>query len=179
MATDGSTYNSKWEAEDANARLEGSLPEVEAVETKSLKEPTIFQRIVGTLILGGMTVFLVWATIALPIQAYEGKLHFKHEWMWVAAPFIWFFLAGGALQCGASFFATITGREVGEDKVFDWWTEKVGCGILTVVAWAIGIGLAYFVASKFFEGVSKGTAIIIILLAGILIALSQNNSSRR
>jgi hypothetical protein len=179
MAADGSTYESKWEAEDVNARLEGPLPEVETVEAQAPQEPSVLQRLWGVLILGGMTLFLGLITIAGPIQAYEGKIHLKHDWMWIAAPFVWFVFVGLALQCAASFVATATGKDVGDDKVFDWWMEKVGCGILTLVGWLVGLGLAWLVITKLFEGVGKGQVLIIILLAGILIALSQNAASRR
>lgn len=179
MAVDGSTYGSKWEAEDANARLEGFLTDTKAVDIPVPKEPTVIQRVIGTLVLGGMTVFFGWITVATPIQAYEGRLEFKHDWMWLAAPIVWFVIAGLTLQCGASFIASITGRDINDEKVFDWWTEKVGCGILTVVGWLVGLALAWFVLTKLFEGVGKGQAIIIILLAGILIALTHNAGSRR
>ena len=92
-AADGSTYSSKWEAEDANLRLEGMLPEPEVIETK---EPSAVQRLIGLLVLGGATAFFGWMAIAGPIYAYEGKLDFKHEWMWLAAPFVWFVMAGMA-----------------------------------------------------------------------------------
>ena len=125
-----------------------------------------------------------WVSISVPYYAFMGQLDLKYDWMEFLLPVGAFFMFGVALQGIAEVRALLKGERgsVEPDSVSGWWMNKVGCGLLIVVAGVAGVAaivIAGPAVDSIFEGVSKGTAIIAVLLFCILLALLNLGSKVR
>jgi hypothetical protein len=110
-----------------------------------------------------------------------GQMSLKDEWDWLLLPIGLFLITGIALMNGVGVWAALAGRY--DAKVFEtaweWWFKKLGCGILKLIGVLVVGLIVWSLLSNLFEGVSKGTGMIIILLFGILVVLATNGSNDR
>lgn len=175
VGADGRSYASRDEAAAAMPpETDFPSPQLEAPKKS---KAAFLKEVIG---LGAVVAFFGWLSIGGVYYLWSGQLHFESEWSWLILPVGWFFVAGLTVQSAASLYAVLSGRDdINTEAVWDWWVGKLGCGILWLIGGLIGLVLGWSVLSKMFEGVSKGTAIIAVLLFCILIALLQNNSNKR
>lgn len=176
VASDGRSYATHEEAFEANITFElnNNLPppaeggQVGAPESRSKRA------------LGSLAGFAVFGGLAMvgAHGAWNGELQMKEDWHLLVLAFGWFALTGLALQFAADAYTALRGREAEPEAVFNWWMNKVGCGLLTLVAALIALALVWAFASNLFEGVSKGQTMIILLLFGILVVLAGRKESR-
>jgi len=112
-----------------------------------------------------------------------GEMHFKKEWQAFIYPFGAFLLTGLFIQGIFTLYLAIKKDpdwEARSNSLWEWWLGKVGCGIVLLIGSIIGLIFLYVAGSSLFEGVGKGTALVIVLLVMILFALLRiGNRLRR
>lgn len=169
----GRSFGSFEEAEaastdDADDEPSSAPIEPEVSRTKFLISQLLMLAFFGSMSVGNLYYF------------WTGQVKPKSEWLWLILPVGWFLLTGLAIQSAAGVYAGLTGkhREFDQEAAMSWWMDKVGCGILIFIGGAIGLIVAWLVLSQAFEGISKGTGMIIILLFLILLALNRIASNR-
>lgn len=174
IAKDGRSYGSIEEAREAtpDVGFEQAAPATAEKATSRLQ--LLMWSVVFMLLAGGFSILILRAALS-------GTLELKNELAWIALPFIWFLATGFAIESAGGVHAALTGKhETFEGgRLFGWWTEKLGCGILKLTVVLVGCGVAWLILTKLFEGVSKGTVMVIVLLFGILVALNNIASQKR
>jgi len=168
VASDGRSFGTKQEAAAASAWTEIT----ETAPALAAKPPR--SRLPAFLLYGGMSLLFGWLTVVCVQTTLNGGWHFKQEWGWLSVPFGIFFCAGATLTGAVGLFAVASKRDdINPGAVFDWWVNKLGCGILWLIGGLIALAVGWYFLSDIFKGVSKGTGIVIVLLFMILVALSQ------
>lgn len=167
QASDGQTYDSYTEAEEASLGAEDDWPAPPPSEPPPKPEwsRAFFYLGLG-LLLGGGSAY----------GFFTGELNFKYEWMTYAVPFVCFILAGFAAQGFYDLYLLITDQQpegYNPEAAFEWWTGKLGCGLILAALGLVVLVVAWSGLQEMFEGVSKGTGMIIVLLFLILIALNN------
>lgn len=97
-------------------------------------------------------------------------------WVILMSPIMAFLFAGIGIQGGLHIYAHVSRRDDGgeiETRFWRWWSDTFGGGILRLVGCLAAVVLAYVALHAMFDGLSKGTALIVALLAGILIMLGH------
>lgn len=181
VASDGRTFETEAEAKAASGADE--FEELRPLEPPQEPPPN---RITLFVIYAGMLVGCGWLTEACIERTWKGTWHFDSDWQWLTIPVFTFFTAGAAITGAVGLYGLITKRDdLNPGAVWEWWVGKLGCGLLWVIGGLIALVLGWVLIDAFFgkafEGVSNGTAMIIVLLFFILITLTQiaSNSNRR
>lgn len=178
IGADGRSYSSRDEAAGARSQEAEWWPELTEITPKEPK-PSRKARVTEAIGLGIGVLFFGSMTIGNIYYLWTGKFHFKNEWAWLIMPIGMFLLAGLTLQSAAGLYGVLTGQKnINPDAVFDWWVNKLGCGILWLIGGLIALVVGWIALSNLFEGVSKGTVMIVVLLFGILVVLAQNADRR-
>jgi hypothetical protein len=170
----GRTYPTREEAEaDDQEVIEAALKiEPAAEKTKEISWASALLQ----------TFFSAGAMIGLGRAYLNGESISKYEWVdTYVLPFGGFMLIGVLLQGLAEIWALATGRKnsVKPEEISDAW-PFFGCGCLVLLGVSFAASaLVGNLASGIFEGVGKGTTIVIVLLFCILLALINLASKRR
>ena len=173
----GRTYDTYDEAdlETDSVLLEEKIEAATDVIAKNDKKSITWASALFQLVFGGGLLF----TIIL--QLVNDEIHFKNIWMWIGLPIGLFFLAGILLQGAVELWALVTGQRdrVKPEAISGWWNERVGCSLLIGAAGLAACFAAYLAIASVFDGVDKGTAMIVVLLFAILIAVLGRSSNQR
>lgn len=182
VAADGRTFDTEDEAREASGldsepRWDSGFVALEEVGADPPKAAR--SRLREFIISAAMLVGGGWMFVFIFNELLYGDAFAESDWAWLYMPFGLFAVAGLAVTGAVGVYGSIANRQIDLDAVWEWWLGKVGCGILWVIGGILAFVIGWSALSSAFEGVSKGTGMIIVLLFFILLALTQIASNRR